>query len=222
MNTLKPWARGPFEQILHAEMHMQNGNDFDRRIALISYDNAIEVSITTYLTLNPIQRNGIQYRKEDVNSWLHGYHTKIKFFIDELQRRSLPVQYEKSIIIWYHDIRNEQYHGGTRGIPETHVLDGIRKAALWVFSILFDVPNAEQILENQVAYNLAKEAKPERNLQIDRAIDGEYGMVQVIDQEYYTSELLFGVDPVAYQDAGMRLCLGGSKPEDTDDNNAEQ
>lgn len=218
MNSLKPWARGPFEQILHAEMHMLNGDDFDRRIALISFDNSIEVSITTYLTLNPIQRNSIQYRKEDVNSWLSNYHTKMDFFIDEIQRRSLPIEIEKSIIVWYHGIRNEQYHGGTRGIPESHVLDGIRKTALWVFSILFDVPNAEEILENQVAYNLTKESRPERDLQIDRAIDGAYGMVQVMDQEYYTSELLFGVDPVAYRDVGTLLCAENTNPEDGEGN----
>jgi hypothetical protein len=32
MNSLRPWALGPFELILHAEMHYRNGEDFDRRI----------------------------------------------------------------------------------------------------------------------------------------------------------------------------------------------
>jgi hypothetical protein len=53
MNNLPPWADGPFELIVHAEMHLRKGEDFDRRIALISFDNSIEVSITTYLTLHP-------------------------------------------------------------------------------------------------------------------------------------------------------------------------
>lgn len=30
MTNLKPWANGPFEQILHAEIHRLNGDDFDR------------------------------------------------------------------------------------------------------------------------------------------------------------------------------------------------
>jgi hypothetical protein len=49
--SLPPWANGPFELLVHAEGHLRNGDDFDRRIALISFDNAIEVAITTYLTL---------------------------------------------------------------------------------------------------------------------------------------------------------------------------
>jgi len=205
MKRLKPWARGPFEQILHAEIHMLNGEDFDRRIALISFDNAIEVSITTYLTLNPIQRDGIQYKKDDVIKWLDNYHSKIAFFMDEVDKRNLPVEIEKSIIVWYHDIRNEQYHGGTRGIPESHVLDGIRKAALWVFSVLFDVLNINEILADCVAHSLKKDEKPERDPEMDRAIDSSYGMVQVMGQDYYTSELLFGVDPVAYREIGTSL-----------------
>ena len=78
--------------------------------------------------------------------------------------------------------------------------------------------NAEEILENQVAYNLSKEGGPERDPQMDRAIDNQYGMVQIMDQEYYyTSELLFGIDPVAYRDIGTRLCSENIPPEDGED-----
>ena len=55
MRPLKPWAYGPFEILLHAELHYRVGEDFDRRIAMIGFDNAIEVAITTYLGLHPIQ-----------------------------------------------------------------------------------------------------------------------------------------------------------------------
>ena len=40
MPTLKPWVRGPFELIRHAEGHLKAGTDFDKRMALISFDNA--------------------------------------------------------------------------------------------------------------------------------------------------------------------------------------
>jgi hypothetical protein len=53
---LPPWAEGPFELIVHGEMHLRSGQEFDRRMALISFDNSIEVSIHTYLGLHPIQR----------------------------------------------------------------------------------------------------------------------------------------------------------------------
>ena len=56
MNPLPPWANGPFELLVHAEEHLRAGDDFDRRIALIGFDNAIEITIAAYLSLKPIQR----------------------------------------------------------------------------------------------------------------------------------------------------------------------
>jgi hypothetical protein len=63
MSNLQPWAIGPFELILHAEGHLRNGDDFDRSIALISFDNSIEVSISTYLSLHPLLRGNRNYDK---------------------------------------------------------------------------------------------------------------------------------------------------------------
>ena len=79
MTALKPWTYGPFELILHAEMHRLNGEDFDRRIALISFDNSIEVSITTFLTLNPIQRGGKEYKKEDTRKVVEELSLQARF-----------------------------------------------------------------------------------------------------------------------------------------------
>jgi hypothetical protein len=202
MSTLRPWAQGPFELIVHAEVHRRDGGDFDRRMALISFDNSIEVSITTYLTLNPIQRNGAQYKREDVKQWLENYHTKLDFFTYELQRRSLPEEMEKSEIIWYHDHRNEQYHGGSRGIPENRELEEIRRAALWVFSVLFDVTNVEEVLDKEILSRAPQlEEKIQRNNTLDMLIDLDSGMLTVAGQPYNTSEILYAVDPEFYSAA---------------------
>ncbi|MBF0408363.1 MAG: hypothetical protein HQM10_13515 [Candidatus Riflebacteria bacterium] len=40
-------------------------------------------------------------------------------------------------IVWYHSLRNELYHSGNGMVPEMHVLEGARTAALAVFSTLF-------------------------------------------------------------------------------------
>ncbi|NLH98004.1 MAG: hypothetical protein GX446_00770 [Chthonomonadales bacterium] len=40
---LKPWVCGPYELIRHAEGHRAATSDTDRRMALIGYDNAVEV-----------------------------------------------------------------------------------------------------------------------------------------------------------------------------------
>jgi hypothetical protein len=147
----KPWAARPFELIFHAEIHYRRGSDYDRRLALISFDNSIEVSITTYLSLNPIQRGNRQYPRKDVERWMNNYHSKLDFFALEIQNRGLPEYKEKAEIVWYHDQRNEHYHGGGFGVPEQGTLDGIRQVALWVFSVLFETADVETKLESAIS-----------------------------------------------------------------------
>src|SRR4051812_42241733 len=137
MSTLKPWAYGTFELLVHAEMHRREGGDFDRRIAIIGFDNAIEVAITTYLSLHPIQRGNRTYTNGDVVKWSGNYHTKIDFFMAEIQKRAIGCKCEKAEIVWYHEVRNGQYHGGGATVPQARELDGVRNAALWIFSVLF-------------------------------------------------------------------------------------
>jgi hypothetical protein len=151
---LKPWATRPFELIVHGEVHFRKGSDYDRRLALVSFDNAVEVAVATFLTLKPIQRGDRQYAKNDVSAWLKDYHTKLDFFLKEIRERKLPEHQSKDVIAWYHQQRNEQYHGGSSGVPEQVTLDGIRQSAFWVFSVLFEVADVEEILEEEMAKRL--------------------------------------------------------------------
>ena len=163
MTPLPPWANGPFELMVHAESHLQEADDFDRRISLISFDNATEAAITTYLTLHPIQRGGREYSSNKVNQWLRSYHAKLDFFEKEIDSRNIAWLVEKSHIIWAHDHRNEQYHGGQKGTPEINVIQIARTAALWVFSVLFDVDDAEAALEQAVLNQSPRRLPPERD-----------------------------------------------------------
>lgn len=204
MNTLPPWAIGPFELILHAEEHLRKGEDFDRRIALISFDNSIEVSISTYLSLHPLQRGNRAYKRDDVEKWLYNYHTKLDFFNEELSSRKLAWNVERSYIIFAHNNRDEQYHGGSKGTPEKHVLSIVRDAALWIFSVLYDVSDVEQVLQSEIEARLPR-ASPQMNISFNRAIDDSFGMVKVAGQIYHTSEILFEVDEIAYREVGAKL-----------------
>lgn len=202
---LPPWAHGPLELLVHAEVHLREGNDFDRRIALISFDNAIEVAIATYLTLKPIQRRGRSYSKADVENWLTNFHTKLDFLEAEVLARAATWKVDKASIIWAHDHRNEQYHGGHKGTPEKRVLGIVRSASLWVFEVLFDVADPEAALL-QAILDTAPPAAPVRERAFDIAIDARYGVLEVGEQQYYASELLFSVDNKAYRELGGRLC----------------
>lgn len=201
---LPPWATGPLELLVHAEQHLMNGEDFDRRIALISFDNALEVAVATYLTLNPIQRGNRSYPKADVEKWILNFHAKLDFLGAELSSRGLPWKVERTHIIWAHDHRNEQYHGGHKGTPEKLVLDVARKAAIWVFGLLFDVPDPEAALEKEII-DRTSPAPPGRERGFDVAIDSTYPPIEVGEEIYYVSELLFAIDPAAYRDLGGRV-----------------
>lgn len=107
--------------------------------------------------------------------------------------------------MWAHDHRNEQYHGGQKGTPEKNVLKIVHDAALWVFSVLFDVPDAEAVLSSAIQSS-GPASPPSPDKTFDIAIDRKYGIIEVGDQQYYASELLFAVDDVAYRDLGGRLC----------------
>ena len=78
IGMLKPWAKRPFELIYHAETHYLRDRDYDRRLALISFDNSIEMSIVTYLSLHPSQRGGKEYSREDVNKWKRDFHSQLE------------------------------------------------------------------------------------------------------------------------------------------------
>ena len=47
----KTWASGALELLQHADSHIDLNSAFDKRIAFISIDNCVEVSIRTFLSL---------------------------------------------------------------------------------------------------------------------------------------------------------------------------
>jgi len=127
---LPAWTRGPYEIIEHAEVHYHNNTDVDRRIALVGFDNAIEVAISTYLQLNPKLRGGATFPRDDVEKWLRNYHTKIEFLERFAEDNNIPLESSTAEIVWYHTLRNELYHSGNGMVPEHHCMEGARHAAI--------------------------------------------------------------------------------------------
>ena len=136
-DEMVPWARGPFELIKHADGHLSNAGDTDRRIALIGFDNAIEVCIDVFIKLHPKLRGGVELRSEDVEKATRNYHTKIEWLDKHVEAMKVEIDFSIEEIVWYHSLRNELYHSGNGMVPELHVLKGARSAALSVFRTLF-------------------------------------------------------------------------------------
>ena len=143
---MKPWTKAAFDLLEHAELHRIDGGDFDRRTALIAYDNAIEISIATYLSLHPSQREGLELSKADTQKWLVSYLTKLEFleyYVVAILQERMAIGRDE--ILYFHRIRNDLYHGSRAHVPSLHDVKGIRAAALWVFTILFKI-DPEQLL----------------------------------------------------------------------------
>ena len=148
--VLAPWARGPFELIRHANEHLEDAGDTDRRIALIGFDNAIEVCIDVFIKLHPRLRGGIILTKEDVEKATRNYHAKIEWLDNFIEVNELELQFSVEEIVWYHSLRNDLYHSGNGMVPEMHVLQGARNAALNVFKTLFKT-DAASILGKELS-----------------------------------------------------------------------
>jgi hypothetical protein len=197
---LKPWTRGAFELIAHAEQHFRVGSDFDRRVALVGFDNAIEVVISTYLDLHPGQRGGRQYRKEDVTNWLANYHAKVEFLEKEARERGANLKVPCDEVVYFHKIRNSQYHTGGAGVPEAECLTKLRAAALDIFGLLFEVETTEDVLRDWLYETAPASASTvQRNAIADYLIDDGAEPTVIAGEPYAVSEALRAVDPGAYR-----------------------
>ena len=156
MQNIPPWVRGPIELLQHAEDHFLKESDLDKRLALISFDNALEVTITTYLQLNPTVRGGKEYTREEIQKWLRNYHSKIQFLEHFSQKQGITLNAKIEEIIWYHTLRNELYHSGNGMVPEVHCIEGLRKAAIEVMELIFNV-DASAVLNATCSIELQTE-----------------------------------------------------------------
>ena len=98
MSRIPPWASGAFELIVHAQGHFLKGGDLDRRMALISFDNAIETSLVIFLTIPKKLRRQFVIKKEDLNSYRENYYSKLDFLDHWLEASQASWKVEREFI----------------------------------------------------------------------------------------------------------------------------
>ncbi|MEQ9298520.1 MAG: DUF4431 domain-containing protein [Cyclobacteriaceae bacterium] len=107
----KTWTSGAIELLDHAAGHMSNDTAFDKRIAYISIDNAVEIIIKTYLSLpRQFYNDDVPSRKEisDCNNSFTAY---LILLFRYAEKKLIGI--EPGDIEHYHRIRNTLYHDGT-------------------------------------------------------------------------------------------------------------
>jgi hypothetical protein len=131
---IPPWASGPGEILLHAYELLQRDSDRNRRLAMLSVDNSVELMLKAYLHL-PRRATSLevplQERKEADRSFPALLDVMEKYARAKLTGLSL------SEIEWYHGLRNQLYHDGNGLTVEKSKVETYAALAKVLFANLF-------------------------------------------------------------------------------------
>ena len=135
-----PWTDGPHELLQHAVDHLAKGGDFDRRIAMVSIDNAVELMVKTYLGLPKRARSSPGPSRKALDSASESFPALLDLLDTHASDRI--VGFSLDDIEWYHRIRNQLYHSGNGITVERSKVETYFELALILFENLFSIrPN---------------------------------------------------------------------------------
>jgi hypothetical protein len=141
----KTWASGAIELLNHAYTHMQENSAFDKRIAFISVDNAVELMIKTYLKLPKKFFPGTKPTRKEIeqafNSFIEYLDLLMKYDNENLSG------IDPGDIEHYHRIRNQLYHDGTGLSVDEEYLKAYFTIGTLMLKNLFDVDFSKSIDE---------------------------------------------------------------------------
>lgn len=132
--TRPPWVSGPGEILQHGLSLLRKDSDVNRRLAMISIDNAVELMIKTYL--------GLPKRVTKINLSRREYLEICESFpqlLDALEQHAADKLngIDLGEIEWYHRVRNELYHQGNGLTVERDKVKVYAELAKLLFKNLF-------------------------------------------------------------------------------------
>jgi hypothetical protein len=135
---MNPWTDGPRELLQHAADHLHLGGDFDRRIAMISVDNAVEIAIKTYLGLPERARGTKGPGRKEIEAASESFPGLLEVLDRHASEKLTGV--DLNDIEWYHRLRNQLYHSGNGITVEKARVEAYFQIAALLFENLFGVP----------------------------------------------------------------------------------
>jgi hypothetical protein len=135
-----PWASGPGEILKHGLSLLKADSDTNRRLALISIDNAVELIVKTYLGL-PARVIGIRIPRAEIEDMSMSFPK----LLDGLEKycKDKMTGIDLGEIEWYHRLRNELYHNGNGLTVERARVEVYSELAKTLFAALFGAPLIE-------------------------------------------------------------------------------
>ncbi|RLB42068.1 MAG: hypothetical protein DRH12_06525 [Deltaproteobacteria bacterium] len=133
----RPWVTGPRELLQHGFEHLRSDTDFDRRIAFISIDNAVELALKTFFSL-PKRVTGIAITRKQFEPMSMNFPQLLKALEEYASDRLVGI--ELADLEWYHRLRNRIYYAGCGLTVERENVEGYAEVARILYENLFDDP----------------------------------------------------------------------------------
>jgi hypothetical protein len=140
-----PWASGPGEILRHGLDLLKKDSDTNRRLAMISIDNAVELMVKTYLGL-PKRVTGLAISRKEFQEISESFPAMLdaleKYAADRLTGIDLGE------IEWYHRLRNQLYHQGNGLTVERTKVEIYAQLANTLFENLFGVKLVQKVSDS--------------------------------------------------------------------------
>ncbi len=135
------WASGPGEILRHGISLLSEDSDTNRRLAMISIDNAVELTMQTYIQL-PKRITGINISRKDRDEICASFPNLLDGIETHAGDKIAGVNLGE--IEWFHRLRNELYHQGNGLTVERRKVEVYAELAAVFFRSLFgaklDIP----------------------------------------------------------------------------------
>ena len=105
----QPWVTGPSEILQHGLSLLKKDSDSNRRLAMISIDNAVELAIKTYLSL-PRRITGINLSRKEYQEISESFPQLLDAMEKHVSEKLGGIDLGE--IEWFHRLRNQLYHQG--------------------------------------------------------------------------------------------------------------
>ena len=132
----QPWATGPAEILKHGLDLLGKESDTNRRLAIISIDNSVELMIKTYISL-PKRINGLSISRREISDASESFPKLLDALETHAEQKLDGIDLGE--IEWYHRLRNELYHQGNGLTVERDKVEVYSELAKLLFKNLFGI-----------------------------------------------------------------------------------
>jgi hypothetical protein len=139
--TRGPWSSGPGEILAHGLSLLKEDTDTNRRLALLSIDNAVELMLKTFLGL-PRRITGLKLGRTEYEEIAESFPKLLD--AAEQYATDKPRGIDLGEIEWYHRLRNQLYHQGNGLTVERTKVEVYAGLAKLLYNNLFGCEVAER------------------------------------------------------------------------------